>query len=233
MTNEAFNAQDLLLMDEVNMERFKETPHLRSKDEKLNEATAMDNQVEIFNNKTSEQESYPDRPVCVKLHRVSANWINGQLPPTLCNVSAIIEPGELCALVGPVGSGKSSVLQVLLKELNPGAGSVIFTHDSSTNVFHGKMFSGYLTDNPNLRISYASQEPWLFGGTVRDNILFGQPFNRVRYTEVVAEVQRIKTITLYICIYIYFFRSFLNLSVVKTVRQIEELFLTSRLSDDL
>ncbi|XP_050461230.1 ATP-binding cassette sub-family C member 4-like isoform X2 [Cataglyphis hispanica] len=173
--------EDILLMDEVN----KETPRLPlPEDEKLSKATVTSNQIEIFKNKTFEQELH-DRPVCVKLHRVSANWINGQLPPTLCDISAIINPGELCALVGPVGSGKSSVLYLLLKELNPGAGTVVFMHESSKNVsYENKMVNGYHMDNTNLRISYASQEPWLFSGTVKDNILFGQPFDRVRYNEV-------------------------------------------------
>lgn len=185
MINETFNMQDILLMDEVNKECFKETPRLSlPKDEKLSKATVTNNRIDIFKNKTFEQELHRGRPVCVKLHRISANWTNGQLPPTLCDISAIINPGELCALVGPVGSGKSSVLYLLLKELNLGAGTVVFTHDSSKNVSYDKMVNGYHTDNSNLRISYASQEPWLFGGTVKDNILFGQPFDRVRYNEV-------------------------------------------------
>lgn len=169
-------------MDEVNMACFKETLHSQSKDEKLNKVTATDNQID--GNKTSEQESSRNRPVCVKLHRVSANWVNGQLPPTLCNVSAIINPGGLYALVGPVGSGKSSVLYLLLKELDLGAGSILLTHDPTKNVSYDKMTNSYHIDNSNIRISYASQEAWLFGGTVRDNILFGQPFNKVRYNEV-------------------------------------------------
>ncbi|XP_072762869.1 ATP-binding cassette sub-family C member 4 [Anoplolepis gracilipes] len=176
--------EDVLLMDEVNMDCFKGTSHLQSKNDKLNKATATSDQVDVYNNRTSDQESHSNRPICVELYRVSANWISGQLPPTLCNVSTIINPGKLSALVGPVGSGKSSMLYLLLKELNPGAGSVIFTHTSSKKVSYGKIVNDYHRDNSNLRISYASQEPWLFGGTVKDNILFGQSFDRVRYAEV-------------------------------------------------
>jgi len=40
------------------------------------------------------------------------------------------------------------------------------------------------TVNINGEISYAAQEPWLFTGTVRNNILFGEPFDRKRYYEV-------------------------------------------------
>jgi ATP-binding cassette subfamily C (CFTR/MRP) protein 4 len=123
-------------------------------------------------------------PVYVDLRRVSANWISGQLPPTLCNISMTIKPGELCALVGAVGSGKSSVLHLLLRELNPGAGSIVLTQTSSETVAKSKLSNGYFTDNLNLRISYASQEAWLFGGTVRDNILFGQPYDKIRYVQV-------------------------------------------------
>jgi len=34
------------------------------------------------------------------------------------------------------------------------------------------------------RVSYASQEPWLFAGTVQQNILFGSPMDKERYKQV-------------------------------------------------
>lgn len=132
-------------------------------------------------------QKYSESPVRVELQCVSSNWINGQLPPTLCNITTTINSGELCALVGAVGSGKSSVLHLLLKELNPGAGNMIFTQNLSQNSAKDKTNNGYITDNPNLRISYASQEAWLFVDTVRNNILFGQPYDRARYTQVLSE----------------------------------------------
>lgn len=46
----------------------------------------------------------------VQLADVSASWTEGT--PTLENISLKIQPGILCAIVGPVGSGKSSLLQV-------------------------------------------------------------------------------------------------------------------------
>lgn len=45
------------------------------------------------------------------------------------------------------------------------------------------------------KIAYAAQEPWVFSGTVRENILFGEPFRENKYSEVVKGI---------ICCYILF-----------------------------
>ncbi|KAL5474368.1 hypothetical protein EMCRGX_G026307 [Ephydatia muelleri] len=74
---------------------------------------------------------------------------------TLQNISFNVnKDAPFLAVVGPVGSGKSTLLQCLLGELHPVQGTV---------EVKGK-------------IAYASQDPWLFTGTLRDNILFGCPF---------------------------------------------------------
>ncbi|KAG5333125.1 L259 protein, partial [Acromyrmex charruanus] len=127
---ERLTVYDFLLMDEVNTRRFSEnTLQLQFKSQKPKEESNAENQID-----------------------------SGQLPPTLCNINLSIKPGQLCAVVGAVGSGKSSILHLLLKELNPDIGFIIFTQDSSN-------------------------QPWLFGGIVRDNVLFGQSYDKARYMQ--------------------------------------------------
>ncbi|KAJ0181179.1 hypothetical protein K1T71_003264 [Dendrolimus kikuchii] len=104
-----------------------------------------------------------DHPI--ELAKVSATWSDTKNPTeemTLKNLSLRIRKGKLCAIIGPVGSGKSSILQLILKELSAAEGSV----------------------NVKGKVSYASQEPWLFPETVRGNILFGVPYDPVKYKEV-------------------------------------------------
>nr|CAD7434431.1 unnamed protein product [Timema monikensis] len=101
--------------------------------------------------------------VGVTLDSVTARWLTSSISDTLHKVALRVNPGQLCAIIGPVGSGKSSLLQILLGELPLSSGSMSLRGE----------------------VSYASQEPWLFVGTVRQNILFGQPYQPKRYKEVV------------------------------------------------
>ncbi|XP_056639846.1 ATP-binding cassette sub-family C member 4-like isoform X1 [Diorhabda sublineata] len=99
----------------------------------------------------------------LKIQEVSAKWDGPLTIDTLCDITLELSPGTLCCVVGSVGSGKSSLLHMLLGELPIKSGKV--------------KISG--------TISYASQEPWLFVSTVRDNILFGKPYIKEKYDEVV------------------------------------------------
>lgn len=97
----------------------------------------------------------------VLLQNAGARWLEGGAL-TLQGLTLEVLRGQLCAVIGSVGSGKTSLLQLLLGELD--------------------ISNGFLMTSGS--ISYASQEPWLFQGTVRENILFGLPYDRNRYVEV-------------------------------------------------
>ncbi|XP_044753081.1 ATP-binding cassette sub-family C member 4-like isoform X2 [Coccinella septempunctata] len=82
---------------------------------------------------------------------------------SLRGISLKVESNQFIGIIGSVGSGKSSLLQVILGELLISSGT--------------KRVSG--------RISYAPQIAWTFASTIRQNILFGLEYNEMRYKEVV------------------------------------------------
>ncbi|KAG5181922.1 P-loop containing nucleoside triphosphate hydrolase protein [Tribonema minus] len=83
-------------------------------------------------------------------------------PPTLRDISLEVLPGEFVCVYGPTGSGKSTLLMAVLQELITEKGKALM----------------------NGSVAYASQKAWIQNATVRDNILFGRPFDPVRYEQV-------------------------------------------------
>ena len=94
---------------------------------------------------------------------VSASWDRNEDRKALRDISFSVNRGQMLAVTGPVGSGKSSLLMAILGELPSLIGTV----------------------SVNGRIAYLSQMPWVFSGTIRDNILFGRSFDLKRYQEIV------------------------------------------------
>ncbi|XP_043679995.1 ATP-binding cassette sub-family C member 4-like isoform X1 [Vespula pensylvanica] len=126
----------------------------------------------------------PEKQPSIEMINMSANWVSSKLPPTLCNISMKVDPGQLCILLGQVGAGKTALLNTLLKELPLGAGTIKILQNLSTKMESQSNLEKYFTDNKNITISYASQEPWLFDGTIKENILFGQLYDNKKYIDV-------------------------------------------------
>ena len=78
-------------------------------------------------------------------------------------LSFSVTPGQLTVIVGPCGAGKSSALLSILGEIP---------------VVSGKI-------QVNGKVAYASQEPWIFAASVRDNILFGNEYDGRKYQQVI------------------------------------------------
>ncbi|XP_045834036.1 ATP-binding cassette sub-family C member 4 isoform X2 [Meles meles] len=104
-----------------------------------------------------------DGKTIVHVQDVTAFWDKTSETPTLQDLSFTVRPGELLAVIGPVGAGKSSLLSTVLGELPRSRGLVSV---------HG-------------RIAYVSQQPWVFSGTVRSNILFGKKYEKEWYEKVI------------------------------------------------
>ncbi|KAF4091560.1 hypothetical protein AMELA_G00038270 [Ameiurus melas] len=94
-------------------------------------------------------------------------FTNLYVTPVLRNISLHLEKGEMLAVAGSTGSGKSSLLMTILGELVPSSGKI--------------RHSG--------RVSYSSQTAWIMPGTIRDNILFGLIYEEYRYSRVIKACQ--------------------------------------------
>lgn len=82
---------------------------------------------------------------------------------TLTDISVTVPKGKLVAVVGSVGSGKTSLVSALIGEIPKITGDVVV----------------------NGTIAFVSQQPWIKNSTLRGNILFGSPYDETKYREVI------------------------------------------------
>jgi ATP-binding cassette, subfamily C (CFTR/MRP), member 1 len=98
-------------------------------------------------------------PGVVKVQDASFKWDEEtDRDITLSNISFSCKPGTLTMVVGSVGSGKSSLLACLFRQI---------TRLSGTVTVGG-------------RLAYVPQTAWVMNETVRENVLMGEPMNQVR-----------------------------------------------------
>lgn len=83
--------------------------------------------------------------------------------PILRNINLQLKTNTLTAVVGTVGSGKSSLISAFLGEMDKISGKV--------NTFGS--------------VAYVSQQAWIQNATLKDNILFGQPLNNALYQKII------------------------------------------------
>ena len=92
----------------------------------------------------------------------TCTWEEDASVKALKNVTLEVSGNKLVVVTGPVGSGKSSLLLSVIEELPPCNGEV-------TSVG---------------RIAYVSHTPWVFSGTLRENVVFGRSFSPYLYRQV-------------------------------------------------
>ncbi|XP_024518371.1 ABC transporter C family member 2 isoform X2 [Selaginella moellendorffii] len=111
----------------------------------------------------------PNPPIQKELPGISIkdgsfSWDPKAERPTLTNINFEVPVGSFVAIVGGTGEGKTSLISAAIGELPPLADTEI--------ILRG-------------RVAYVSQVSWIFNATVRDNVLFGAPYDPVRYNRAI------------------------------------------------
>jgi ABC-type Mn2+/Zn2+ transport system ATPase subunit len=88
---------------------------------------------------------------------------NDKVEPTLFDINFQVPKGSIVGIVGSVGAGKSSLLNALVGEMKRTNGTVEFCG----------------------RVGYCPQTAWIQNSTLKENILFGQPFDEQKYKDVI------------------------------------------------
>ena len=100
--------------------------------------------------------------------------------PTIKNFTAVANPGQKIAIVGPTGAGKTTMVNLLMKfyEINSGAIKI-----------DGVPISELSRENIHELFTMVLQDTWLFNGTIKENIIYNRPHvSDERVVEVCKEV---------------------------------------------
>ncbi|WP_438750947.1 ABC transporter ATP-binding protein [Pararhizobium sp. O133] len=107
----------------------------------------------------------------LKLNQASIEFRNvrfgyNQNDEILKGVSFVAEGGKTTALVGPSGAGKSTVISLIPRFYDPSGGEILIDGQDIAHITKQSLRNG---------LAYVSQQPYLFEGSIRDNIRYGRP----------------------------------------------------------
>jgi ATP-binding cassette subfamily B protein len=87
-------------------------------------------------------------------------------PPALTGINLVIPAGSVLGIVGAPGSGKTTLLGLIPRLYDPTAGRICLD---------GREIGDLRIEDLRAAVAFMTQDPFLFAGTVRDNITFGDP----------------------------------------------------------
>lgn len=127
--------------------------------DRISEILALQNNLPIV--KTSKKE---ETPYLMSFRNVSFGYTPNQ--QILSNVSFDLERGKTYAFVGPTGGGKTTTASLMARLYDPTSGEIILK---------GVDIRSMELSQRTQSIGFILQEPFLFSGTIRENILYGNP----------------------------------------------------------
>lgn len=131
--------------------------------ERVREILDMEPEVTIEDSNTKSFDRFEGN---ISYREVYFNYPTREDIPVLKGLSLDIKAGQKVALVGPSGSGKSTIVQLLLRFYQLNSGSILI---------EGKDIKDYNISLYRKNMAIVPQEVLLFGGTIRENILYGKP----------------------------------------------------------
>ena len=126
--------------------------------DRISDILALDSDLELI--ETDEKPTNSDS--LLEFHHVDFVYPEGT--EVLRNAHFVLEKGKTYALVGPTGGGKTTTASLMARLFDPTKGTVLL---------HGKDLRSYSSVERTKRIGFILQEPFLFAGTVGENILYG------------------------------------------------------------
>jgi len=125
--------------------------------DRISQILSLDTNLLVIDDKTTDSSSS-----YVSFQNVSFTYPNGK--EVLHHVSFDLERGKTYAFVGPTGGGKTTTASLIARLYDATEGSVLLD---------GKDIRSYTPEERTAKIGFILQEPFLFSGTVRENILYG------------------------------------------------------------
>ena len=142
--------------------------------DRISEVLALESNMPVVPSTTTASGSV------LSFQSVGFGYRSGQ--DVLMNSSFSLERGKTYALVGPTGGGKTTTASLLARLYDPDRGTVML---------NGKDIRSYPPEERTKKIGFILQEPFLFTGTVRENIVYGNEryggYSAERLVEVVRE----------------------------------------------
>jgi ATP-binding cassette subfamily B protein len=139
--------------------------------DRISEVLALESNLPVIGAAAAESESV------LSFRQVFFQYPDGK--EVLRDVSFEMERGKAYALVGPTGGGKTTTANLMARLYDPTQGSVLL---------HGRDIRSYTPEERAQKIGFILQDPFLFSGSVRDNILYGNEAYRDYTSGQLAEV---------------------------------------------
>jgi ATP-binding cassette subfamily B protein len=116
---------------------------------------------------TAEQEPTLDPPPVqgrVVFDHVDFSYVPDK--PLIQDLTLTVEPGQTIAIVGPTGAGKTTLVNLIMRFYDLDAGSISLD---------GRDIASFPRAELRSKVGMVLQDTWLFGGTIRDNLAYGNP----------------------------------------------------------